>query len=54
MFTLRVKAKQTLANAQLVGSLEVVGEPTGRAVAKNRLLASRGIHDAVTNQLIVP
>ena len=54
VFTLRIKAVHALSDAQLVGSLEVVGEPTGRAVAKNKLLASRGIHDAVTNELIVP
>jgi hypothetical protein len=53
-FRLRVKATHTLADANLVGKLEVVGEPTGHSVAKTKLLASRGIHDAVTNQLIVP
>jgi len=53
-FTVRVRTAHALADAQIVGSLEVVGEPAGRAIAKNKLLASRGIHDAVTNQLIVP
>lgn len=53
-FTLRVTAPRGLADAKLVGTLEVVGEPAGRAVAKNKLLASRGVHDAATNQLIVP
>jgi hypothetical protein len=53
-FTLRVKAVHALSDAAIVGKLEVVGEPTGRAVAKTKLLASRGIHDAATNRLIVP
>ena len=53
-FTLRVKAVHPLADAQFVGTLEVVGEPTGRAVSKTKLLASRGIYDAVTNRLITP
>lgn len=53
-FRIRVKAVHTLADAGLVGSLQVVGEPTGRSVSKTKLLASRGIHDATTNRLIVP
>jgi hypothetical protein len=54
VFRMRVKAVHTLADANLVGTLQVVGEPTGRAVSKTKLLASRGIHDATTNRLIVP
>lgn len=54
VFRMRVKAVHALADANLVGSLEVVGEPTGHAVSKTKLLASRGIHDATTNRLIVP
>lgn len=53
-FRVRVKAVHSLADASLVGKLEVVGEPTGHAVSKTKLLSSRGIHDAITNRLIVP
>jgi hypothetical protein len=53
-FRIRVKAVHSLADATFVGKLEVVGEPTGHAVSKTKLLASRGIRDATTNQLIIP
>jgi hypothetical protein len=52
-FRFRAKAEKPLAEAALTARLDVVGEPTGSAVAKNRVLASHGILDA-TNRILVP
>jgi hypothetical protein len=53
-FRLHVKALKPVSDAMLTGHLDLAGEATGVAVSKTKLLASRGIRDAVTNQLIVP
>ena len=50
----RVKALKSMNDAQLAGRLDVAGEVSGAPVSKNKLLASRGIYDAVTNRVLVP
>jgi hypothetical protein len=51
---LKVKTSRSIADAQLAGKLDVAGETTGASVSKTKLLASRGIVDAVTSRVIVP
>jgi hypothetical protein len=53
-FRMTVRSPGPLSEARLAAALEVVGEATGAPVAATKLHTSRGVLDAVTNQVIVP
>ncbi len=53
-FRFRAVAVRPLSEMLLSGHLDVAGEPTGAALSRSKLLASHGVRDASTNQIILP
>lgn len=53
-FRVTVKPLKPLGEARVAGSLDVAGEVSGVRVSRSKIVASRGILDAVSNAVIVP